>query len=72
MRRGADVVKTIALGADVVVIGRLAAHGLVAGARPECHGVRAAPRRDHEHTHRLGRGSLADLTRDALVGVEAD
>ncbi len=72
IRRGADIVQAIALGADVVVIGRLAAYGLAAGGG-------AGLSRVLELLHAeittiltlLGRGSLADLNRDALVRVEA-
>jgi isopentenyl diphosphate isomerase/L-lactate dehydrogenase-like FMN-dependent dehydrogenase len=73
IRRGADVVKAVALGADVVVIGRLAAYGVAAG------GERGMSRvlellRDEIMTvlTLLGRGNLADLDRNALVRVEAD
>jgi 4-hydroxymandelate oxidase len=71
--RSAGVVKAIALGADVVVIGRLAAYGLAAGGAA---GVsRVLELLGAEITTiptLLGRGSLADLNRDALVRVEAD
>jgi isopentenyl diphosphate isomerase/L-lactate dehydrogenase-like FMN-dependent dehydrogenase len=73
VRRGADVVKAVALGADVVVIGRLAAYGLAAGG--EAGLVRVLDLLRAEITTvltLLGRGSLADLNRDALVRVEAD
>jgi 4-hydroxymandelate oxidase len=72
VRRGADVVKAIALGADVVVIGRLAAYGLAAGG--EAGVLRVLQLLHAEITNiltLLGRGSVADLNRDALVRVEA-
>lgn len=73
IRRGADIAKAIALGADVVVIGRLAAYGLAAGG--EAGVLRVLELLRAEITTiltLLGRGSVADLNRDALVRVEAD
>jgi 4-hydroxymandelate oxidase len=73
IRRGTDVVKAVALGADVVVIGRLAAYGLAAGGQAgvsrvlELLGAEIAT-----VLTLLGRGSLADLDRDALIRVEPD
>ena len=67
VRRGADVVKAVALGANAVVIGRLAAAALVAGGE---HGLRRVLRllRDEQTTvlTLLGRGSIADLTPEAV------
>jgi isopentenyl diphosphate isomerase/L-lactate dehydrogenase-like FMN-dependent dehydrogenase len=73
VRRGADVVKAIALGADVVVIGRLAAYGLAAAG--EAGLVRVLELLHAEITTiltLLGRGGITDLNRDALIRVEAD
>ncbi|GGN83944.1 hypothetical protein GCM10010112_62800 [Actinoplanes lobatus] len=73
IRRGADVVKAIALGADVVIIGRLAAYGLTAGG--ETGLSRVFELLSEEITTvltLLGRGSPADLDRGALIRVEAD
>jgi isopentenyl diphosphate isomerase/L-lactate dehydrogenase-like FMN-dependent dehydrogenase len=73
IRRGADVVKAIALGADVVVIGRLAAYGLAAGGQGGVSRVLELLRSEIVTILTLlGRGSLADLNRDALIRVEAD
>jgi len=73
IRRGADVVKAIALGADVVVIGRLAAYGLVAGGEAGVSRVVELLRAEITNILTLlGRGSLAELNRDALVRVEGD
>jgi isopentenyl diphosphate isomerase/L-lactate dehydrogenase-like FMN-dependent dehydrogenase len=73
IRRGADVVKAIALGADVVIIGRLAAYGLAAGGEAGVSRVLELLRGEITTVVTLlGRGSLADLNRAALVRVEAD
>jgi isopentenyl diphosphate isomerase/L-lactate dehydrogenase-like FMN-dependent dehydrogenase len=73
IRRGADIVKAIALGADVVLIGRLAAYGLAAGGEAGVSRVLELLRAEITTILTLlGRGSLADLSRDALVRVEAD
>jgi len=71
VRRGADIVKAIALGADVVVLGRLAVYGIAAGGE-------AGMVRTYELLRAelrtiltlLGRERLADLGRDALVRVD--
>jgi isopentenyl diphosphate isomerase/L-lactate dehydrogenase-like FMN-dependent dehydrogenase len=73
VRRGTDVVKAVALGADVVVIGRLAAYGLAAGGERGVSRVLELLRAEITTVLTLlGRGSLADLNRDGLVRVEAD
>jgi 4-hydroxymandelate oxidase len=73
IRRGADVVKAIALGADVVVIGRLAAYGLAAGGEAGVSRVLELLRAEITTILTLlGRGGLAELNRDALVRVEPD
>ena len=67
VRRGSDVVTAVALGADVVVVGRLAAYGLAAAGEP---GVRRVLQllRDEIHTvlTLLGRGGIDELDRTAL------
>lgn len=73
IRTGADVVKAIALGADVVVIGRLAAYGLAAGGQAGL--VRVLELLRDEITTiltLLGRGGVADLDREALIRVDND
>jgi isopentenyl diphosphate isomerase/L-lactate dehydrogenase-like FMN-dependent dehydrogenase len=73
IRSGADVVKAIALGADVVVIGRLAAYGLAAGG--EAGLLRVLELLRDEITTiltLLGRGGVAELNMDALVHSESD
>ncbi|MGN9910184.1 alpha-hydroxy acid oxidase [Phytohabitans sp. LJ34] len=73
VRRGADVVKAVALGADVVVIGRLAVYGLAAGGEAGLTRVLELLREEITTILTLlGRGGLADLGPDALVPVEAD
>jgi 4-hydroxymandelate oxidase len=67
VRRGSEVVTAIALGADVVVLGRLAVYGLVAGGE---QGVRRVLQllRDEIVTVLLllGRGGIGELDRTAL------
>ena len=73
IRRGADVVKAVALGADAVVIGRLAVYGLAAGGEAGVSRVLELLRAEITTILTLlGRGSLADLGPDALVRAEAD
>ena len=71
VRRGADVVKAIALGADVVVLGRLAVYGLAAGGEAGVARVMELLRAEiRTILTLLGRGSIADLDRSALIRVE--
>ncbi|HEX6684689.1 MAG TPA: alpha-hydroxy acid oxidase [Candidatus Limnocylindrales bacterium] len=71
VRRGADVVKAIALGADAVVIGRLAAYGLAAGGESGVSRVLELLRAEITTILTLlGRGGLTDLNRDALIRLE--
>jgi len=73
VRRGADVVKAVALGADVVVIGRLAVYGIAAGGQAGLARVLGLLA-DEIRTilTLLGRGGIADLDRSALVKAEED
>jgi isopentenyl diphosphate isomerase/L-lactate dehydrogenase-like FMN-dependent dehydrogenase len=68
IRRGADVVKALALGADVAVIGRLAVYGLVVGGE---HGVRRVLDLLHSEITTiltlLGRNSVDELDRTSLT-----
>ena len=70
VRRGSEVVTAIALGADVVVLGRLAVYGLVAGGE---QGVRRVLQLLREEIVTvltlLGRGGISELDRTALQGA---
>ncbi|GLY20215.1 alpha-hydroxy-acid oxidizing enzyme [Kineosporia sp. NBRC 101677] len=72
VRRGADVVKALALGADVVVIGRLAAYGLAAGGQAGVERVHSLLY-DEIRTvlTLLGRGGVDELGPDSLVRLGA-
>ncbi|GAB3270337.1 alpha-hydroxy acid oxidase [Kineosporia babensis] len=72
VRRGADVVKALALGADVVVIGRLAAYGLVAGGQAGVERVHSLLY-DEIRTvlTLLGRGGVDELGPDSLLPLPA-
>lgn len=70
IRRGADVIKAIALGADVVVLGRLAVHGLVVGGEAGVAHVHRLLREECTTVLTLlGRGGVRELTRDAVREV---
>lgn len=72
VRRGSDLVKAVALGADVVVIGRLAAYGLAAGGQAGVARVLELLKAEVTSILTLlGRGGIADLDRSAVVRVEA-
>ena len=61
-RRGADVVKTVALGARAAMVGRPWAYGLGAAGEPGVSRVLALLREDIDRTLRLlGVSSLAEL-----------
>jgi len=66
-RRGADVLKAIAMGASAVFVGRATLYGLAAGGKA---GVARALAIFHEEIDRaqalIGCPTLADLTRDRL------
>lgn len=67
IRRGSDVVKAIALGADAVLIGRLAAYGIAAAGEDGAHQVLDLLRREIETVLvLLGRGDITDLDRAAV------
>lgn len=71
IRRGTDVVTAVALGADVVVIGRLAAYGLAAGGAVGVLRVLELLREEVTTVlSLLGRGGIADLDADALTRVD--
>ena len=69
VRRGTDVLKAIALGADAVAIGRPYVHGLAVNGADGVSAVIAILRRELEMAMALmGRSSLAALDRAAIVG----
>jgi isopentenyl diphosphate isomerase/L-lactate dehydrogenase-like FMN-dependent dehydrogenase len=62
IRRGSDIVTALALGADVVVIGRLAAYGLAAGGEPGVRRVHQLLRAEMSTVlNLLGAGDVAEL-----------
>ena len=68
VRRGTDVLKAIALGADAVAIGRPYVHGLAVNGADGVASVIAILRRELEMAMALmGRSSLAALDRAAIV-----
>jgi 4-hydroxymandelate oxidase len=68
IRSGADVVKAIALGADVVVIGRLAAYGLAAGGRAGVERTFDLLRDEMTTVLRLlGHGDITEIGPSAVV-----
>ncbi len=73
VRNGVDVIKALALGADAVVIGRLAAYGLAAGGET---GVAQALEllRDEITTTLtlLGRGGVREVGQEAVIQVDAE
>ncbi|NKQ54734.1 alpha-hydroxy-acid oxidizing protein [Amycolatopsis sp. K13G38] len=67
IRRGADVAKALALGADVVIIGRLAACGLAAAGETGVRRVHRLLRAELTTVLTLlGRGGVRDLDESAL------
>lgn len=71
VRNGADIVKALALGADVVVLGRLAAYGLAAGGEDGVSRVLELLKQElHSVLMLLGRGSIADIDRSAVMRIE--
>jgi isopentenyl diphosphate isomerase/L-lactate dehydrogenase-like FMN-dependent dehydrogenase len=72
VRRGADVVKAVALGAKAAMAGRAWAYGLAAAGRPGIDRVLAVLRQDIDRTMRLaGAATVADIDR-TLVRVPAE
>ncbi len=72
VRRGADVVKAVALGAKAAMAGRAWAYGLAAAGRPGVDRVIALLRQDIDRTMRLaGAATVADIDR-TLVRVPAE
>lgn len=67
IRRGSDVVKAIALGADAVLIGRLSAYGIAAAGEDGAYQVLELLRREIETVLvLLGRGEITSLDRSAV------
>jgi isopentenyl diphosphate isomerase/L-lactate dehydrogenase-like FMN-dependent dehydrogenase len=72
IRRGADVVKAVALGAKAAMVGRAWAYGLAAAGRPGVERVLALLRQDIDRTMRLaGATSVAEIDR-SLVRIPAE
>jgi 4-hydroxymandelate oxidase len=72
VRRGADVVKALALGADVVVLGRLVFHGLAAAGEAGVLAVLELLREEIRTVLTLlGHGGVADLGPGAVQRVPA-
>lgn len=72
IRRGTDIVKAIALGADAVLIGRPYVHGLAVNGAEGVAAVIAILRRELEMAMALmGRSSLAALDRAAIWSTRA-
>lgn len=69
VRRGSDVVRALALGAEAVLVGRAPLYGLASGGRD---GVSRALQLLHEETRRtmamLGATSVAEVTSEFLAG----
>ena len=67
IRRGSDVVKAIALGADAVLIGRLSAYGIAAAGEAGAYQVLELLRQEIETVLvLLGRGDITDVDRSAV------
>jgi len=67
IRRGADVLKALALGADVVLVGRLTAMALAADGAAGLYAALRLLRQEFERSMLLaGRGALKDLDRSLL------
>ncbi|GAB2812118.1 alpha-hydroxy acid oxidase [Actinocorallia aurea] len=70
-RRGTDILKALALGADAVALGRPVAYGLAAGGREGVAAVLDLLRREMRATMTLlGRATVADLGPDAVQRAE--
>jgi isopentenyl diphosphate isomerase/L-lactate dehydrogenase-like FMN-dependent dehydrogenase len=71
IRRGSDVLKALALGADVVIIGRLAAYGLAANGQEGVEKVFELLQREMLTTLQLlGRGDARDLDAQAVTATK--
>ncbi|MFC7154952.1 alpha-hydroxy-acid oxidizing protein [Halomarina halobia] len=71
IRRGSDVIKALALGADAVMVGRPFACGLAIAGEAGVHEVLTNLRADLDVTlSNVGRPSVADLDRSLLVRTE--
>jgi len=69
IRRGSDVVKALALGADAVMLGRPLLWGLTLGGQAGARAVLKALRAELEHTMALtGCPSCKHITRDLVIG----
>jgi isopentenyl diphosphate isomerase/L-lactate dehydrogenase-like FMN-dependent dehydrogenase len=67
IRRGADVLKALALGADVVLVGRMTAMGLAAGGAAGVYAALGLLRAEFERSMLLaGRRAVKDLDRSAV------
>ena len=67
IRRGGDIVKALALGADAVLVGRAYAYGLAAGGEPGVARALAILKADLVRTMKLlGCASRADLDESYL------
>ncbi|KAK9808125.1 hypothetical protein WJX73_009290 [Symbiochloris irregularis] len=68
VRRGTDILKALALGADAVCVGRPILHGLAVNGQQGVQDVIKMMRRDFEQAMRLsGCPSLKSITRDKLL-----
>jgi len=73
IRRGADVLKALALGADVVLVGRLTAMALAAGGAAGVYAALGLLRAEFERSMLLaGRRTLKDLDRSVVQPRVAD
>jgi (S)-mandelate dehydrogenase len=70
-RRGSDIAKALALGADAVLLGRATLYGLAAGGEPGVARALAILRDELDRVFALtGCGSVADLTPRHVAVVE--
>lgn len=71
IRRGSDIVKALALGADVVVLGRLAVYGLAAAGQPGVERVMELLAEEMTTVLTLlGRGGVTEIDAAALLRVQ--
>lgn len=71
-RRGADVVKAVALGARAAMVGRPWAYGLAAAGRPGIERVLSVLRQDIDRTMRLvGAATVNDVDRSLVIPPSA-